>query len=250
MTKGLIGGMTDYDHQSFDDILMDINEERKRTTSFRDKIVKNITILKTNSYWENNVPFNFKDIVECAVRHYNTAINEFIDIYKDLKKEVKEHHVKRLQKISTIAGEINISIGKFWHQEYDNMDYDDSNFKIVEQIYCDTRDIAVNLLDISNIAERLNDYIGKSTLNMKKNNPWISGSFYLFLAVIIIAILGVLSQFVHWILLPIIIIGGILLLGLIGTFQLRNDDKITDRSFISLVKDTYKRLPLIRKRIR
>ena len=83
---------------------------------------------------------------------------------------------------------------------------------------------------------------------MKKNNPWLSGSFYLFLVVIVIATLGVLAQSVHWALLPIIIIGGILLIGLIGIFQLKNDDKITDKSFVSLVKETYKRLPLISKK--
>ncbi|MBS7199322.1 MAG: hypothetical protein KH111_14475 [Bacteroidales bacterium] len=171
MAKGLIGGKTDYNHQSFDDILTDLNEERKQTTLFRAEIIKNINILKANSYWENNVPFNFRSEVEYAVKHYNTTIVEFKDIHKDLKNEVKEHHVKRLQKISTIAQTINVSIGRIWHQEYDNKDYDNSNFWIVERIYCDTRDIAVNLLDISNIAERLNDYIGKSTFNMKKTIP-------------------------------------------------------------------------------
>lgn len=150
-----------------------------------------------------------------------------------------------MQKISTTAREINMSIGKIWHQAYDNKDYDNPNFRIVEQIYCDTRDMAVNLLDISNIAERLNDYIGKTRFNMKKNNPWISGTFYLFLALMVIAALGVLSQSVHWMLFPMIIIGGILLIGLIGILQLKNDDKIMDKSFVSLIKETYKRLPLI-----
>ena len=48
MAKGIIGGMTDYSHQSFDDILTDLNEERKRTSSFRGEIVKNVNILKAN----------------------------------------------------------------------------------------------------------------------------------------------------------------------------------------------------------
>ena len=245
MAKGIIGGMTDYSHQSFDDILTDLNEERKRTSSFRGEIVKNVNILKANSYWESYVPFNFKCQVEYAIKHYDTVIVELKDIHKDINNEVKEHHVKRLQKISTTAQEINMSIGKIWHQEYDNKDYDNPNFRIVERIYCDTRDMAVNLLDISNIAERLKDYIGKTRFSMKKNNPWISGSFYLFLAVIIIVALAVLSQSVHWMLFPIIIIGGVLLIGLIGILQLKNDDKITDKSFVSLIKDTYKRLPFI-----
>lgn len=112
MAKGIIGGMTDYSHQSFDDILTDLNEERKRTSSFRGEIVKNVNILKANSYWESYVPFNFKCQVEYAIKHYDTVIVELKDIHKDINNEVKEHHVKRLQKISTTAREINMSIGK------------------------------------------------------------------------------------------------------------------------------------------
>ena len=245
MAKGILGGMTDYNHQSFPDILNDIEEERKRTISFKNEIQKNIDTLTANSYWTNNVPFDFKNIIGYALRHFNTSITEFEDLKKDLKTEVKEHHVKRLNKISKVAQEINVDIGKIWHQQYNNKQYGNADFQIVERIYGDTRDMAVNLLDTSNIAERLKDYIGKTNPNMAKNNPWISGSFYLTVAIIAITGLAVLSNSVHWTLLPIIIIGGILLIGIIGVLQLKNDDKITDKSFVSLVVETYKRLPLL-----
>lgn len=248
MTKGLVGGMTDYDHQSFEDILKDLNDEIKRTASFKNEIIENINVLKANSYWKTNVPFNFKSEVEYAVKHYNTTISEITDILKDIQYEVKKHHIKRLRKISKIARDINYGIGKIWYQEYEDKDYNNPNFIIVEHIYCDTRDMAVNLLDISNIAERLNDYIGKSNINnMKKNNPWISGSFYLVLALVVISVLGFLFNSVHWMSFPIIIIGGVLLIGLIGFLQLKNDDKITDKSFVSLIKEIYKRLLIINK---
>jgi len=81
----------------------------------------------------------------------------------------------------------------------------------------------------------------------KKNNPWLSGSFYLFVAFVIIVGLAVISNLVHWALLPIIIIGGILLIGVIGAFQLRNDDKLKDENFIKLMSETYKRLPLLKQ---
>ena len=80
---------------------------------------------------------------------------------------------------------------------------------------------------------------------MRKNNPWISGSFYGFLALIVIAGLATLSKAVHWTILPIIIIGGILIIGLIGVLQLKNDGQISDKSFVHLVSETYKRLPLL-----
>ena len=121
MAKGIIGGMTDYSHQSFDDILTDLNEERKRTSSFRGEIVKNVNILKANSYWESYVPFNFKCQVEYAIKHYDTVIVELKDIHKDINNEVKEHHVKRLQKISTTAQE------KFATETYCHTCYDHKN---------------------------------------------------------------------------------------------------------------------------
>lgn len=38
MAKGLFGGMTDYNHQSFPDILNDIEIERKKTISYKNVI--------------------------------------------------------------------------------------------------------------------------------------------------------------------------------------------------------------------
>lgn len=80
---------------------------------------------------------------------------------------------------------------------------------------------------------------------MKKNNPWISGLFYLFAATILIAGLSIISNLINWKVLPVIIVGGILLIGIIGALQLKNDDKLTDSSFLKLIIETYKKLPLI-----
>lgn len=90
----------------------------------------------------------------------------------------------------------------------------------------------------------INQEIMKSTNS--NSNPWLSGSFYLVLAAITLTGLGILSNTVHWSLLPIIIIGGILIIGLIGVLQLRNDDKLKDESFVTLVTETFKRLPLLK----
>ena len=249
MAKGLLGGMTDYSHQSFQDILDDIKGEKKQTILYRNEIQHNIDVLTSNSYWQNNVPIDFRNIIVYSLRHYNTAIVEFDEIYKDMNIEVKQHHINRLKNIATVAQEINVNIGRIWHQQYYNKNYGKENFRIVENIYADTRDMAVRLLDISNIAHRLNDFVGKiNSSNMKKNNPYLSGSFYLISAIVILAVLAVLSKIVHWTLLPVVIVSGILIIGLVGILQLRNDDRITDKTFIHLIKETYKRLPLVRNK--
>jgi len=245
MAKGLIGGMTDYSHQSFNDIIEDLIAEKNRAIEFRNGIQSCIDKLEANNYWKS-IPVDFKSIIAYSLRHFNTAITEFEDIVKDLQIEVKTHHIQRLQRISTVAQEINVDIGKVWHQQYIGKDYSNNDFRIVEEIYGGTRDMAVNLLDISNIAERLKDFIGKTGIKMK-NNPWISGSFYLFIAVIVVTGLAVLSNTIHWALLPVVLIGSILIIMTIGILQLRNDDKISDKSFQSLVIETYKHLPLLKR---
>jgi len=248
MAKGLFAGMTDYSHQSFDDIIDDLKKEIETIDFFVDKVNQNLNEVQESGYWNDNVPTDFKSIIGYALRLYNTTKSEFNDIIADIQFEVAEHHCRRLNKIAETAQEVNVDIGQVWHRKYDNKEYGNDDFRKVENIYGFTRDVAANLTDTYNIAERLKDFIGKSNKRMtQKNNPWISGSFYLFVAIVVISGLAVLGNMVDWILLPIIIIGGILLIGIIGAFQLKNDDKLKDETFLSLITETYKRLPLLKK---
>ena len=243
----MFAGSTDYSHQSLDDIKSDIKSEIENLDYFVGIVKENIQALVDNNYWNTNVPNNFKWLIAYCLKAYETAKSDFLDILKDIDFEVKEHHCIRLKKISNVADEINRDIGKLWHQDYSQKykDYGDPNFTKVEDIYAITRDVAVNLLDFENLALRLRDYIGKSTKQMRNNNPWISGTFYLFVAIIVITGLAVLSNMLSWYALPIVIIGGILLIGIIGALQLKNDDKISDENFVNLMIATYKKLPLL-----
>lgn len=105
-----------------------------------------------NSYWDNVVPFDFRSIVDYAVKYYDTTIKDLDDIYIDLQYEVKKHHIKRLENIASVAHDINKRIGIIWHQKCEDKEYGTLDFRIVERIYNNTRDMAVNLLDISNMA--------------------------------------------------------------------------------------------------
>ena len=172
MAKGLFGGMTDYSHQSFADIIHDLEHEQKNVIVFLEKIEQNLKTVTDNGFWNKKVISNFQRIVAFSIKHYKTAKQELAEIASEIQIEVREHHCKRLHKIANVAHEINVDIGKTWHQDYEDhgvKDYDDANFRIVENIYKDTRDMAVNLLDLSNIASRLEDYIGKTTITMEKN---------------------------------------------------------------------------------
>lgn len=169
MAKGLMGGMTDYSHQSFNDIVTDLQNEVATVTDFINGISANIEKVKSSGYWGNKVSSDFTQIIGYSLKYYMTTKEELNEIAQEIQVEVREHHCKRLERIANVADEINSTIGTIWHQRYNGKEYGNPDFILVEDIYGDTRDMAVNLLDISNIASRLKDFIGKTKITMEKN---------------------------------------------------------------------------------
>ena len=80
-----------------------------------------------------------------------------------------------------------------------------------------------------------------------KRNPWTSGSFFLVSLVVIAAAFAIISAYVPWYVLPIVLIGTILAVGIVGALQLRNDEGLAETNFMSLMIETYKRLPLLKQ---
>lgn len=75
--------------------------------------------------------------------------------------------------------------------------------------------------------------------------PWASGSFYLVATILVIIVIGVVSH-LSPIMLPIVIIGSILVVLVMVASQLRHDNKLKEATFLSLVLETFKVLPLLR----
>ena len=84
--------------------------------------------------------------------------------------EIQGHHIERLNKIGSVAHEINIQLGQIWHSESSDQykDYRNPEFRKVESLYCQARDLAADMLDIANLSSRLEDFIGKR--EMKTNS--------------------------------------------------------------------------------
>jgi hypothetical protein len=78
-----------------------------------------------------------------------------------------------------------------------------------------------------------------------KQNPWMSGSFYLFALVVVSAAFAIISAYIPWYIIPILLIAAIIALGVIGAFQLRMDGELNESNFLTLMIETYKRLPLL-----
>jgi hypothetical protein len=82
----------------------------------------------------------------------------------------------------------------------------------------------------------------------KKQSPWISGSFYLALFIIIISAIVVIAKLLPFYTLPVIIIATMLLFSVVGAFQLRNDDKLSEKNFLELMLLAFKNIPFLIKK--
>ncbi len=89
--------------------------------------------------------------------------------------------------------------------------------------------------------------VKRSDLAVHRNNPWIAGSFYLFALVVIAVLFAVISMSVPWYALIVVFIGGMLAMSIVGAFQLRNDQNLSERSFVKLMLETFKHLPLLQR---
>ena len=105
----------------------------------------------------------------------------------------------------------------------------------------------VSILSKEEALQELNNTEKSNHMNTK-NNPWKSGSFYLCAYILLIGSTVTISFFTPAFLIPIVVIAALLGLVVLGAFQLRNDDKLSNKSFIELMKLTLKQLPFLRKK--
>jgi YesN/AraC family two-component response regulator len=84
--------------------------------------------------------------------------------------------------------------------------------------------------------------------NRNENNPWVAGSFYLFAIFVVFCVLLVILKTISVRVFPILVVSSLIIFMLIGLFQLRNDETLSDKTFTELIKLTFRQIPLIRKK--
>ena len=89
----------------------------------------------------------------------------------------------------------------------------------------------------------------ENSKQIKVKSAWANGSFYLFCAVVIAAIIGFLGNQLSFPVLCLVIIAVGLLVPIIGALQLKQDDRLKDETFLSLMKIAITGLPFIGKRL-
>jgi hypothetical protein len=79
-------------------------------------------------------------------------------------------------------------------------------------------------------------------------SPWGSGRFYLLAGLVALATLAVIANVISPWLLPLVVIGALAFLVVIGALQLRQDDRLSQKNFLELIRLAFGSLPLLVKR--
>jgi len=102
--------------------------------------------------------------------------------------------------------------------------------------------------EVQSVSEELVKKMSKQQKKSTTNNPWISGSFYLATAVVLVTLFLVGANTVPILVLPIVIVGALLMVSVVGAFQLRQDNALNQKNFLSLMLLTFKQLPFVRNK--
>lgn len=164
MTRSSIIGNTDYSHQSFEDMISDLENWIASLRDVQLQYTKNIIKIKESRKWEQ-IDYDFVALIEYAQKFYNTSILEISEILGEIREEVRIDHIKRIDKMGRTAIELNRRYGRVWHSEY-RVDSDE-NFGYMRALYIDGREMAGDMIDLTNLSARLNDYVGKRQSNNK-----------------------------------------------------------------------------------
>lgn len=160
MNRSIFPGMTDYSNKPFENILHDLKEDNDSIRKYKGIIEKDINKLEKSKYW-SSIPTGYIKKIKEASDFFDSCISEITNILVDIRRKVEQHHINRLKQIGDKAHEINTDLVTYWSREYPIEDPNNEDFKIVYSIYINVRELTASLEDISNMAYRLNYFIGR-----------------------------------------------------------------------------------------
>lgn len=174
MVQGLFGGRTSYEMQSLQDINKDLDKWKKYSQKTFSFFEEQLTYLNNQNYIKN-IPYDLKMIFFQTCSAAKTIINdiEIIEISIN-NNRITNREVELLKNIGVISIKLNQEYGLIYHEDTLWHEYDNSNFKIAEDLYGTGRDYFVTLQDASNAAERLKQYINNDVFITNNSTNFIN----------------------------------------------------------------------------
>lgn len=95
MTRAMMVGMTDYSHQSFEDMVVDLRDWVNSLTQVCETLVRSEAQLKEKDYW-TKIGYDVQACFGYSLKFFKTSIEEINLILKDFQEEIQDNHVTRI----------------------------------------------------------------------------------------------------------------------------------------------------------
>ena len=102
-----------------------------------------------------------------------------------------------------------------------------------------------NAQEVSDVMQQLSPQVTAQHEAARLRSPWFSGFFYIVVLAIVVGLLLVVASVLPAWVVPIVIVGAVLLVALVGALQMRQDDRLSEKGFLQLMADVFRRLPLL-----
>lgn len=176
MTRALMVGMTDYSHQSIGDMLVDIDGWISSLNEVIGSLDKTIQTVEEIGYW-SGVDFDFKAICGYSRKFFETSIEGLTEVKQGMNTEIAQYHVNVLKRMYSTAREVHQNLRNIW-SEYENKEYGNPMFRKVEFIDQEIGNMTGDMFDLSNLAGRLEDFIGRRNLESMTKGTNVTNVFH------------------------------------------------------------------------
>ena len=174
MAQSFMAGMTSYENQSLTDIVEDIMRWIAYSEKTKDKIIDLLSKLKNTRFY-SQIPYDYKAMIHEIPQICQTNIDDMRRTLEVIQSHaLTQGAVDLFWKVGKRAIENGNDNKKYYKSRDDGYwhDYDNIEFRMVEDIYAMFGDYCATLWDVTNAASRLKDYIDvpKEVTTMKIEN--------------------------------------------------------------------------------
>ena len=174
MAQSFMAGMTSYENQSLTDIIEDITRWISYSEKTKDKILDLLSKLKNTKFY-SQIPYDYKAMIHEMPQICQTNIDDMRRTLEAIQSHaLTQGMVDLFWKVGKRAIENGNDNKKYYKSRDDGYwhDYDNAEFRMVEDIYAMFGDYCATLWDATNAASRLKDYIDvpKEVTTMKIEN--------------------------------------------------------------------------------
>jgi hypothetical protein len=153
----------DYAIRSFHETIQGLENYKDSTAKTLQTILAKIS--KIENYFNNDVDYDFVAVVNDTIVFGNTVVSELSEIITEIQTSVTDTHISRLKSIATTSYNLMLEFSRVWKNNEMKKAYGTAEFKVVEELYSHGTGMAIGLTDISQITDRLKDFIGRTSPN-------------------------------------------------------------------------------------